>query len=137
MNYSKITSGYGRWFNNIFQWGLSNELDGVPARGTGHKLNVFKTIRRRPGCLLNVLGMFNLRHVSRGLAILICGYRKYLRSRTMCRKFEFVSYYKYLLESVELTLRSKAYNWYIKNFFIQLNEDVFWVYKLFCYSVAS
>ena len=31
---------------------------------TGRKLNVHKTFRRRPGLLLNVLCMFNLRHVS-------------------------------------------------------------------------
>ena len=34
--------------------------------GTGRKLNVHKTFRRRPGRLLNVLYMFNLRYVSRG-----------------------------------------------------------------------
>ena len=33
---------------------------------TGHKLNVHKTFRRRPGRLLNVLFTFNLRHVSTG-----------------------------------------------------------------------
>ena len=31
---------------------------------TGRKLNVHKTFRRRPGCLLNVLCTFNLRPVS-------------------------------------------------------------------------
>ena len=31
---------------------------------TGHKLNVHKTFRRRPGRLLNVLYTFNLRPVS-------------------------------------------------------------------------
>ena len=34
---------------------------------TGHKLNVHKTFRRRPGRLLNVLCPFNLRPVSTGL----------------------------------------------------------------------
>ena len=34
--------------------------------GTGHKLNVHKTIRKRPGRLLNVLSTFNLRPVSTG-----------------------------------------------------------------------
>ena len=33
---------------------------------TGHNLNVHKTFRRRPGCLLNVLCTFNLRSVSTG-----------------------------------------------------------------------
>ena len=33
---------------------------------TGRKLNVHKTFRRRPGCLLNVLCTFNLRSVSTG-----------------------------------------------------------------------
>ena len=34
---------------------------------TGRKLNVYKTSRRRPGRLLNVLCTFNLRPVSTGL----------------------------------------------------------------------
>ena len=34
---------------------------------TGRKLNVHKTFRRRPGCLLNVLCTFNLGPVSTGL----------------------------------------------------------------------
>ena len=34
---------------------------------TGRKLNVYKTFRRRPGRLLNVLCMFNLCPVSTGL----------------------------------------------------------------------
>ena len=34
---------------------------------TGRKLNVHKTFRRRPGRLLNVLCMFNLRPVSTGV----------------------------------------------------------------------
>ena len=33
---------------------------------TERKLNVHKTFRRRLGCLLNVLCLFNLRHVSTG-----------------------------------------------------------------------
>ena len=33
---------------------------------TGHKLNLHKTLRRRPGRLLNVLSTFNLRPVSTG-----------------------------------------------------------------------
>ena len=33
---------------------------------TGRKLNTHKTLRRRPGRLLNVLCTFNLRHVSSG-----------------------------------------------------------------------
>ena len=33
---------------------------------TGGKLNVYKKFRRRPGRLLNVLCMFNLRSVSTG-----------------------------------------------------------------------
>ena len=36
---------------------------------TGRKLNVHKTLRRRPGCLLNVLGTFNLRPGSTGISI--------------------------------------------------------------------
>ena len=35
---------------------------------TGRKLNVHKTFRRRPGCLLNILCTFNLRHVSTGIS---------------------------------------------------------------------
>ena len=34
---------------------------------TGRNLNVHKTFRRRPGCLLNVLCTFNLRPVSTGI----------------------------------------------------------------------
>ena len=34
---------------------------------TGRKLNVHKTFRRRPGCLLNVSCTFNLRPVSTGM----------------------------------------------------------------------
>ena len=34
--------------------------------GTGRKLSMHKTFRRRPRCLLNVLCMFNLSHVSTG-----------------------------------------------------------------------
>ena len=34
--------------------------------GTGRKLNVHNTFRRRPGRLLNVLCTFNLRTVSKG-----------------------------------------------------------------------
>ena len=35
-------------------------------KDTGRNLNVHKTFRRRPGCLLNVLCTFNLRPVSMG-----------------------------------------------------------------------
>ena len=37
---------------------------------TGRKLNIHKTLKRRPGHLLNVLRTFNLRPVSTGLFIL-------------------------------------------------------------------
>ena len=37
---------------------------------TGRKLNVHKTFRRRPGHLLNVFCMFNIRSVSRGYVII-------------------------------------------------------------------
>ena len=37
---------------------------------TGHKLNVHKTFRRHPGCLLNVLCTFNLRPVSTGYLLM-------------------------------------------------------------------
>ena len=40
-----------------------SSLQPIPA-DTGRKLNVHKTFRRRPGCLLNVLCTFNLRPVS-------------------------------------------------------------------------
>ena len=43
---------------NFFFWTLPVD--------TGRKLNVYKTFRRRPGRLLNVLCTFNLRHVSTG-----------------------------------------------------------------------
>ena len=36
---------------------------------TGPNLNVHKTLRRRPGCLLNVLRAFSLRPVFRGLSL--------------------------------------------------------------------
>ena len=39
---------------------------------TGRKLNVHKTLRRRPGCLLNVLCTFNLRPKSTGLEFFKC-----------------------------------------------------------------
>ena len=37
---------------------------------TGRKLNVHKTFRRSPGCLLNVLYTFNLRLVSTGVSLI-------------------------------------------------------------------
>ena len=43
-----------------FENKMSSPLD------TGRKLNVHKTLRRRPGRLLNVLCTFNLRPVSTG-----------------------------------------------------------------------
>ena len=43
----------------------------IPA-DTGRKLNVHKTFRRRPGCLLNVLFTFNLRPVSTELFLNVC-----------------------------------------------------------------
>ena len=36
---------------------------------TGSKMNVHKTFRRRPGCLLNVLCMFSLRRLSTGTSL--------------------------------------------------------------------
>ena len=39
---------------------------------TGHKLDVHKTFRRRPGRLLKVLCTFNLRPVSTGESNIIC-----------------------------------------------------------------
>ena len=50
------------FFNLDFTWYLIL-LD------TGHKLNVHKTFRRRPGHLLNVLCTFNLRPVSTGVLL--------------------------------------------------------------------
>ena len=44
---------------------------------TGRKLNVYKTCRRQPGGLVNVLCTFNLHPVSRGL---LKKYLNYLRS---------------------------------------------------------
>ena len=41
---------------------------------TGRKLNVHKTLRRRPGRLLNVLCTFILRPVSRGILSLVMSY---------------------------------------------------------------
>ena len=40
----------------------------IPA-DTGRKLNVHKTLRRRPGRFLNVLYTFNLRPVSTGMTL--------------------------------------------------------------------
>ena len=62
-------------FNNL---NVLSELSGAQCRitkcdmrrfpvDTGRKLNVHKTFRRRPGRLLNVLCMFNLRPVSTGV----------------------------------------------------------------------
>ena len=45
---------------------LSNLLCKYIPVDTGRKLNVYKTFRRRPGRLLNVLCTFNLRPVSTG-----------------------------------------------------------------------
>ena len=45
--------------------GVSNDMVSFSV-DTGCKLNVYKTFRRRPGLLLNVLCMFNLRPVSTG-----------------------------------------------------------------------
>ena len=42
---------------------------GIIPADTGRKLNVHKTFRRRPGCLLNVLFTFNLRPVSTGIVL--------------------------------------------------------------------
>ena len=59
--------------NKIHEWGLKlilndhvSNFDTLPV-DTGSKLNVHKTFRRRPVCLLNVLCAFNLRPVSIGL----------------------------------------------------------------------
>ena len=38
---------------------------------TGRNLNVHKTFRRRPGCLLNILCTFTLRPVSTGLYVIL------------------------------------------------------------------
>ena len=45
---------------------VSSRYINIPV-DTGRKLNVHKTFRRRPGCLLNVLCTFNLRPVSTGI----------------------------------------------------------------------
>ena len=44
---------------------------------TGRKLNVHKTFRRRPGRLLNVLCMFNLRPVSTGESITLVSFCRF------------------------------------------------------------
>ena len=44
--------------------------------GTGRKLNVYKTLRRRPGHLLNLLCTFNLRRLSTGRGGYLCGVLK-------------------------------------------------------------
>ena len=44
---------------------------------TGRKLNVHKTFRRRPGCLLNVLCTFNLRPVSAVMLKIFYSYKRY------------------------------------------------------------
>ena len=48
--------------DTVYQYLPTNPED------TGRKLNVHKTLRRRPGRLLNVLCTFNLRPVSTGKA---------------------------------------------------------------------
>ena len=45
---------------------VSSRYINIPV-DTGRKLNVHKTFRRRPGCLLNVLCTFNLRPVYTGI----------------------------------------------------------------------
>ena len=52
--------------------------------GTGRKLNVYKTFRRRTGRLLNVLCTFNLRPVSTGNCWnkLFCQYKGLKESKT-------------------------------------------------------
>ena len=50
----------------VFYPSLYLFLKSIPV-DTGRKLNVHKTFRRRPGCLLNVLCTFNLRPVSTGM----------------------------------------------------------------------
>ena len=53
---------------------LSYHLD------TGRKLNVHKTLRRRPGRLLNVLCTLNLRPVSRGYFGILVAHFEYISS---------------------------------------------------------
>ena len=47
------------------------KTQGQSPADTGRKLNVLKTLRRRPVCLLNVLCTFNLRPVSTGSLLLL------------------------------------------------------------------
>ena len=47
---------------------------------TGHKLNVHRTFRKRPGRLLNVLYTFNLRPLSMGCCVTGFTYRVYCYS---------------------------------------------------------
>ena len=49
-------------YKNLCLWDCSYTFLLFPV-DTGRKRNVHKTFRRRPGCLLNVLCTFNLRHV--------------------------------------------------------------------------
>ena len=49
-----------------------NEYFPLSPVDTGLKLNVHKTFRRRPGCFLNVLCTFSLRHVSTGSHVRSC-----------------------------------------------------------------
>ena len=52
--------------NNLQQYFMQFFLKAIFPVDTGHKLNVHKTSRRRPGRLLNVLCTFNLRPVCTG-----------------------------------------------------------------------
>ena len=53
---------------------LRSDQDNNNSVDTGHKLNVHKTFRRRPGRLLNVLCTFNLGPVSTGNASYFSNY---------------------------------------------------------------
>ena len=65
--YSKPSINYRRPRENILSDTVYQYLPTNP-EDTGRKLNVHKTLRRRPGRLLNVLCTFNLRPVSTGKA---------------------------------------------------------------------
>ena len=53
---------------------------------TGRKLNVHKTFRRCPGCLLNVLCTFNLRPVSAGMLKIFYSYKRYKDIKPDCNR---------------------------------------------------
>ena len=90
--------------------------------GTGRKLNVHKTFRRRPGRLLNVLCTFNLRPVSTGLAIISSIKNVFLQ---VMRVGDLIIYFR----------PNNVQNWW--KFLVSLETDLGTRFFFFTYNIFS